>query len=221
MKNIKETSLDKALKAARLTELPKQARPSDPIFWKEAIVLVRKRDLSQSYALAHRDITGRITYTADYGTPAPIVSLLSVHPYLCMGPGEIRGATEDERTSMIEDFLGSKAQVAGKLTDEERVALLKKISKKQTASMPNRIPVVETSEECASKESSKEYSKESSKESLKENPKEKREEAERRAVQEAKAAFMGNTIDVERAVEAASVGKKGKTVKIVRKNGKN
>lgn len=213
MKNIKETSLDRALKAARLTELPKQARPSDPIFWKEAIVLVRKRDLSQSYALAHRDITGRITYTADYGTPAPIVSLLSVHPYLCMGPGEIRGATEDERTSMIEDFLGSKAQVAGKLTDEERVALLKKISKKQTASMPNRIPVVETSEESASKESSKE--------SLKENPKEKREEAERRAVQEAKAAFMGNTIDVERAVEAASVEKKGKTVKIVRKNGKN
>ena len=102
MKNIKETSLDRALKAARLTELPKQARPSDPIFWKEAIVLVRKRDLSQSYALAHRDITGRITYTADYGTPATIVSLLSVHPYLCMGPGEIRGATEDERTSMIE-----------------------------------------------------------------------------------------------------------------------
>ena len=214
MKNIKETSLDKALKAARLTELPKQARPSDPIFWKEAIVLVRKRDLSQSYALAHRDITGRITYTADYGTPAPIVSLLSVHPYLCMGPGEIRGAPEDERTSMIEDFLGSKAQVAGKLTDEERVALLKKISKKQTASMPNRIPVTETSEESES-------SKESLKESSKENPKEKREEAERRAVQEAKAAFMGNTIDVERAVEAASVEKKGKTVKIVRKNGKN
>lgn len=213
MKNIKETSLDRALKAARLTELPKQARPSDPIFWKEAIVLVRKRDLTQSYALAHRDITGRITYTADYGTPAPIVSLLSVHPYLCMTSGEIRGATEDERTSMIEDFLGSKAQVAGKLTDEERTALLSKISKKQTASMPNRTPFIETKEESASKESSKE--------SLKENPKEIREEAERRAVQEAKAAFVGNSIDVERAVEAASVGKKGKTVKIVRKNGKS
>lgn len=213
MRNIKETSLDRALKAARLTELPKQAKPSDPIFWKEAIVLVRKRDLTQSYALAHRDITGRITYTADYGTPAPIVSLLSVHPYICMTPGEIRGATEDERTSMIEDFLGSKAQVAGKLTDEERTALLSKISKKQTASMPNRTPVTETLEESASKESSKE--------SLKQTTKDTREEAERRAVQEAKAAFMGNTIDVERAVEAASVGKKGKTVKIVRKNGKN
>lgn len=213
MKNIKETSLDRALKAARLTELPKQAKPSDPIFWKEAIVLVRKRDLTQSYALAHRDITGRITYTADYGTPAPIVSLLSVHPYLCMTPGEIRGATEDERAGMIEDFLGSKAQVAGKLTDEERTALLSKISKKQTASMPNRTPFIETSEESAPKESSKEFSKETSKDT--------REEAERRAVQEAKAAFMGNTIDVERAVEAASVGKKGKTVKIVRKNGKN
>lgn len=214
MKNIKETSLDRALKAARLTELPKQAKPSDPIFWKEAIVLVRKRDLTQSYALAHRDITGRITYTADYGTPAPIVSLLSVHPYICMTPGEIRGATEDERTSMIEDFLGSKAQVAGKLTDEERTALLSKISKKQTASMPNRTPFIETSEESKS-------SKESSKESLKQTTKDTREEAERRAVQEAKAAFMGNTIDVERAVEAASVGKKGKTVKIVRKNGKS
>lgn len=211
MKNIKETSLDRALKAARLTELPKQARPSDPIFWKEAIVLVRKRDLTQSYALAHRDITGRITYTADYGTPAPIVSLLSVHPYICMTPGEIRGATEDERTSMIEDFLGSKAQVAGKLTDEERTALLSKISKKQTASMPNRTPVTETQE----------VTQEIPQKVPKENPKEIREEAERRAVQEAKTAFMGNTIDVERAVEAASVGKKGKTVKIVRKNGKN
>lgn len=211
MKNIKETSLDRALKAARLTELPKQAKPSDPIFWKEAIVLVRKRDLTQSYALAHRDITGRITYTADYGTPAPIVSLLSVHPYICMTPGEIRGATEDERTSMIEDFLGSKAQVAGKLTDEERTSLLSKISKKQTASMPNRTPVTETQE----------VTQEIPQKVPKENPKEIREEAERRAVQEAKAAFVGNTIDVERAVEAASVGKKGKTVKIVRKNGKN
>lgn len=211
MKNIKETSLDRALKAARLTELPKQAKPSDPIFWKEAIVLVRKRDLTQSYAMAHRDITGRITYTADYGTPAPIVSLLSVHPYICMTPGEIRGATEDERTSMIEDFLGSKAQVAGKLTDEERTALLSKISKKQTASMPNRTPVTETQE----------VTQEIPQKVPKENPKEIREEAERRAVQEAKAAFIGNTIDVERAVEAASVGKKGKTVKIVRKNGKN
>lgn len=211
MKNIKETSLDRALKAARLTELPKQAKPSDPIFWKEAIVLVRKRDLTQSYALAHRDITGRVTYTADYGTPAPIVSLLSVHPYICMTPGEIRGATEDERTSMIEDFLGSKAQVAGKLTDEERTALLSKISKKQTASMPNRTPVTETQE----------VTQEIPQKVPKENPKEIREEAERRAVQEAKAAFIGNSIDVERAVEAASVGKKGKTVKIVRKNGKN
>lgn len=212
MRNIKETSLDRALKAARLTELPKQAKPSDPIFWKEAIVLVRKRDLTQSYAMAHRDITGRITYTADYGTPAPIVSLLSVHPYICMTPGEIRGATEDERTSMIEDFLGSKAQVAGKLTDEERTALLSKISKKQTASMPNRTPFIETKEETP---------QETTQKVPKENPKEKREEAERRAVQEAKAAFIGNTIDVERAVEAASVGKKGKTVKIVRKNGKS
>lgn len=211
MKNIKETSLDRALKAARLTELPKQAKPSDPIFWKEAIVLVRKRDLTQSYALAHRDITGRITYTADYGSPAPIVSLLSVHPYICMTPGEIRGATEDERTSMIEDFLGSKAQVAGKLTDEERTALLSKISKKQTASMPNRTPVTETQE----------VTQEIPQKVPKENPKDTREEAERRAVQEAKAAFVGNSIDVERAVEAASVGKKGKTVKIVRKNGKN
>lgn len=211
MKNIKETSLDRALKAARLTELPKQAKPSDPIFWKEAIVLVRKRDLTQSYAMAHRDITGRVTYTADYGSPAPIVSLLSVHPYICMTPGEIRGATEDERTSMIEDFLGSKAQVAGKLTDEERTALLSKISKKQTASMPNRTPFTETQE----------VTQEIPQKVPKENPKEIREEAERRAVQEAKAAFIGNTIDVERAVEAASVGKKGKTVKIVRKNGKS
>ena len=66
MENIKETSLDRVLKEVHLTELPKQMRKGDGgIFWRKAITLVRKRDMTTSYAIAARDDSGMVHYVAD------------------------------------------------------------------------------------------------------------------------------------------------------------
>ena len=73
MENIKETSLDRVLKEVHLAELPKQMRKGDGgVFWRKAIALVRKRDMTTSYAIAARDDSGMVHYVAVYGTASPI-----------------------------------------------------------------------------------------------------------------------------------------------------
>lgn len=79
---LKEQSLSKALSAKGLTELPKQYRDDCGEFWLEAVVLVRKQNLTQSYCLAKRDADGKISYIADYGMMSPISGLISIHPYM-------------------------------------------------------------------------------------------------------------------------------------------
>lgn len=79
---LKEQSLSKALSAKGLTELPKQYRDDCGEFWLEAVVLVRKQNLTQSYCLAKRDADGKISYIADYGIMSPISGLISIHPYM-------------------------------------------------------------------------------------------------------------------------------------------
>lgn len=82
MGNIKEISLSRALSDKRLPDLPKQYRDDCGEYWLEAIVLVRKLNMSQSYAVAKRDASGKITYTADFGDISPISGLISIHPYM-------------------------------------------------------------------------------------------------------------------------------------------
>ena len=83
MNNIlKEQSLSKALSAKGLPDLPKQYRDDCGEFWLEAVVLVRKQNLTQSYCLAKRDADGKISYIADYGMMSPISGLISIHPYM-------------------------------------------------------------------------------------------------------------------------------------------
>ena len=67
MSNIKDLSLSKALSALSLPELPKQYRDDCGEYWLEAIVLVRKQNLSNSYAVAKRGADGKIVYKADFG----------------------------------------------------------------------------------------------------------------------------------------------------------
>lgn len=83
IKTIKEVSLSKALNYVHLPELPKRFIEEEDrfSFWTRAIVLVRKRDLTQSYAVAKRDGTGKITYIADFGTMSPIAGLIFVFPF--------------------------------------------------------------------------------------------------------------------------------------------
>lgn len=80
--NIKEISLKRALTTKRLSELPKQFREDSGEYWLESIILTRKRDGTQSYAVGKRKADGKITYIADFGSMSPIAALLSVHPYL-------------------------------------------------------------------------------------------------------------------------------------------
>lgn len=80
--NIKEESLSLALSDKALKELPKKYRDDSGEFWLEAIVLVKKQNLTQSYAAAKRDADGKISYMADYGMMSPIAGLVSVHPYM-------------------------------------------------------------------------------------------------------------------------------------------
>lgn len=82
MANTKEISLSKALTAKSLPDLPKQYRDDCGEYWLEAVVLVRKQNLSQSYAVAKRDADGKITYIQDFGEMSPISGLISIHPYM-------------------------------------------------------------------------------------------------------------------------------------------
>ena len=140
MENIKETSLDRVLKEVHLTELPKQMRKGDGgVFWRKAIALVRKRDMTTSYAIAARDDSGMVHYVADYGTASPITSLLAVHPFLCLTEQDVRRATEERRMMMVAEYLGGNTvalETARKLTDKERMDILVKITRTQRLSMP-------------------------------------------------------------------------------------
>lgn len=140
MENIKETSLDRVLKEVHLTELPKQMRKGDGgVFWRKAITLVRKRDMTMSYAIAARDDSGMVHYVADYGTASPITSLLAVHPFLCLTEQDVRRATEERRIMLVAEYLGGNTvalETARKLTDKERMDILVKITRTQRLSMP-------------------------------------------------------------------------------------
>ena len=79
--DIKEQSLKLALEATACRELPKVYKDGSG-FWIKAIVLVRKRNMTQSYALAERRADGVIRYVKDFGLMSQIEGLVSVHPYV-------------------------------------------------------------------------------------------------------------------------------------------
>ena len=79
--DIKEQSLKLALEATACRELPKVYKDGSG-FWIKAIVLVRKRNHTQSYALAERRADGVIRYVKDFGLMSQIEGLVSVHPYV-------------------------------------------------------------------------------------------------------------------------------------------
>lgn len=125
MGNIKETSLDKALKYAKLSELPKMHKDTDTqnSFWIKAIVLVRKYDMSQSYAIAIRSGTGKMRYIADFGTASPISGLIAVFPFLCLDIDKyLPYPTEERRKQALADFVGNTDEMAeriSRLSDSE------------------------------------------------------------------------------------------------------
>lgn len=81
MEGIKESSLRACLCAVGLSSLPARYHDGDG-WWLRAIVLVRKRGVSESYCVACRDADGRVRYVRDFGVMAPIGAVLSIHPYV-------------------------------------------------------------------------------------------------------------------------------------------
>lgn len=123
MANIKEESLSKALSAKRIPDLPKQYREDSAEYWLEAIVLVRKLNMSQSYAVAKRDADGKISYTADFGDISPISGLISIHPYMYLNKERYMPfETMVQKRHALKEYLGGDEEVieaVDDMTDED------------------------------------------------------------------------------------------------------
>ena len=112
MTNIKEESLSRALSAKRIPDLPKQYREDSGEYWLEAIVLVRKLNMSQSYAVAKRDADGKISYTADFGDISPISGLISIHPYMYLNKERYMPfETMEQKRHALKEYLGGDDEV--------------------------------------------------------------------------------------------------------------
>ena len=118
MANIKEESLSKALSAKRIPDLPKQYREDSGEYWLEAIVLVRKLNMSQSYAVAKRDADGKISYTADFGDISPISGLISIHPYMYLNKERYMPfETMEQKRHALKEYLGGDEEVIEAVDD--------------------------------------------------------------------------------------------------------
>ena len=123
MANIKEESLSKALSAKRIPDLPKQYREDSGEYWLEAIVLVRKLNMSQSYAVAKRDADGKISYSADFGDISPISGLISIHPYMYLNKERYMPfETMEQKRHALKEYLGGDDEVVeavNEMADED------------------------------------------------------------------------------------------------------
>ena len=123
MANIKEESLSRALSAKRIPDLPKQYREDSGEYWLEAIVLVRKLNMSQSYAVAKRDADGKISYTADFGDISPISGLISIHPYMYLNKERYMPfETMEQKRHGLKEYLGGDDEVVeavNEMADED------------------------------------------------------------------------------------------------------
>ena len=118
MANIKEESLSKALSAKRIPDLPKQYREDSGEYWLEAIVLVRKLNMSQSYAVAKRDADGKISFTADFGDISPISGLISIHPYMYLNKERYMPfETIEQKRHALKEYLGGDDEVIEAVND--------------------------------------------------------------------------------------------------------
>lgn len=124
---IKEQSLKDALNAACLQDLPKQCRSDndDDGFWLKAVVLVKKRDFTQSYCLAERKADGKILYKRDFGTISPIIGLISIHPYIYLDTQMLPYDTIDNKRDALAQYIGGdeEAKTAVQNMSDEEVEL--------------------------------------------------------------------------------------------------
>lgn len=101
MRTIKEESLDKALEATCLQQrgLPPRYQSGKDPFWIKAIVLVMKRNMEECYCLYQQNEEGYMKLLCDFGTPSPILSVKSIHPYVYLDADQFipKGSLEKKR----------------------------------------------------------------------------------------------------------------------------
>lgn len=99
---IKEESLDRALEAASLQTkgLPKRYTDGKDPFWIMAVVLVQKRNLEECYCIYQQNADKYMKLLQDFGTPSPIMSIKSIHPYMYLDEAQFcrADASKQRRT---------------------------------------------------------------------------------------------------------------------------
>jgi len=122
MPDVKDLSLKEALQAVGVRELPKRYDNSSSEIWADAIVLVRKADMSQSYALASRRGDGFVRYSRDFGKMSPIVGLISVHPYMYLDKSRFFHYNDkNEKLHAIAIHKGEALANEAKMWDDARI----------------------------------------------------------------------------------------------------
>lgn len=75
-----EQSLSNALSYARVPELPQSVDQQEGV-WTKAIILVKKYNNRQNYAVAHNDGNGNPLIVADFGPSCGIKEIVGIYPY--------------------------------------------------------------------------------------------------------------------------------------------
>lgn len=106
MKTAKDTSLSKALEAARLQTkgLPPRYQEGKDPFWIKAIVLVVKRSMEECYCFYEQNADRYMKLIQDFGNPSPIVSIKSIHPFMYLDSDQFipKGGIDAKRAYLKE-----------------------------------------------------------------------------------------------------------------------
>lgn len=84
MESKKLESLKKCLEHANSFELPKEFDKDSGDYWLKAIVLVKKHNMSENYAIAERNSQGKAIVVRDFGAISPLESIEKVYPYVIL-----------------------------------------------------------------------------------------------------------------------------------------
>lgn len=84
MESKKLESLKKCLEHANSFELPKEFDNDSGDYWLKAIVLVKKHNMSENYAIAERNSQGKAIVVRDFGAISPLESIEKVYPYVIL-----------------------------------------------------------------------------------------------------------------------------------------
>ena len=84
MESKKLESLKKCLEHANSFELPKEFDKDSGDYWLKAIVLVKKHNMSENYAIAERNSQGKAVVVRDFGAISPLESIENVYPYVIL-----------------------------------------------------------------------------------------------------------------------------------------